>query len=40
MNENEEIIALLKSINKHLQELDASMLAMKKRIDHIDDRII
>ena len=40
MNENEEIIALLKSINKHLQELDASMLVMKKRIDHIDDRII
>ncbi len=40
MTENEEIIALLNSINKHLEELDASMLAMKKRIDHIDDRLI
>lgn len=40
MNENEQIIELLKSINSHLKALDESMLAMKKRIDHIDDRII
>ncbi len=35
MNENEEIISLLKSINKHLEELDESMLHMKSDINYI-----
>lgn len=40
MNENQEIIELLKSINKHLEELDEAILEMKTRVDRIDDRII
>lgn len=39
MSENEEIIELLKSINKHLKELDEVMTAMGKRIEHMDNSL-
>ncbi len=37
MNENEEIVTLLKSINQHLEGLDEAMLDMKKQINYISD---
>ena len=39
MSENQEIIELLKSINNHLQELDEEMIAMGKRIEHMDNHL-
>ena len=37
MNENEEIISLLRSINQHLEGLDEAMQDMKEQIDYLSD---